>query len=1140
MKRILCFILVLWGIVGEIFAYDFSAVAPSGQTLYYAIRGNTHTVIVANPNAAYSFDINGAVLSVAFYSGETYSDFIEPIGDLVIPTSVVYNGISYAVTSIGLEAFLRCSGLTSVSIPGSVTSIDREAFCLCTGLMSVTLSDGVISIGQGAFSGCTALHSVIIPSTVTTIATNIFGGCTDLDVWMKSAIPPAPMYSGDSGLDFSWMDTIHIIVPYNSYELYSSAFLYPDRHLVFRDSIFVTVNNSTPTYGSVITSDNTITYPYPDSVVLTAFPNYGYHFVGWDDGTTDSMKVIHNLTHDTAFSVYFQKNQYNISVLSESDIMGIVAGSGQFYYLSELTISATPNYGYHFTSWSDGNTANPRILNLTRDTAFTALFAKNTYNLVASTSDSVKGIVTGGNTLEYLDSITILATPNYGYHFTMWNDGNTDNPRTVVATRDSLFTAIFDYNQYSVSVISLDSNMGEVSGEGSFNYLHECTVVAMAKYGYHFSSWTDGDTHIVRTFTLTQDTVFSAVFSKNMYTITGLSGNSSRGLVTGGETVDYLDSVTLIATPSYGYHFTQWNDGDTSNPRIIEASRDSVLVASFGFNKYNVLLNVDSNIYGNVYGSGMYNYLSQCNIFATANYGYHFTVWNDGDTNNPRTLTLTQDTMFTALFAKNTYSVSTVSSDTVRGMVFGDASSEYLDSVTITALPSYGYHFTAWSDGNTNNPRTIIVSKDSVLTAYFDYNQYTLALGVDTIIHGSVTGDGTYNYLSERIIFATANYGYHFTVWNDGDTNNPRTLTLTQDTMFTALFAKNTYSVSTVSSDTVRGMVFGDASSEYLDSVTITAFPNYGYHFTAWNDGDTNNPRTIIVLKDSVLTACFDYNQYTLALEVDTIIHGSVTGGGTYNYLSERTISATANYGYHFSNWNDGDTANPRTVTITQDTTLTAIFAKNTYLLVAESDDNAMGNVSGDGLFDYLDTATLEATAAPHYHFVHWSDGNTNNPRHYVITEDDTITAFFAIDTHHVSVESCDIAFGSVEGDGDYEYGTPVTVTATAYSGYTFVRWSNGITHNPYTFAVLQDTTLIAVFETETQGIDNIVDAAISVYTHGGRIIVEMEREDEINIYDIYGRKIDGGCKSHFEVPCSGAYLIKIGNHPARRVVVVR
>ena len=74
-------------------------------------------------------------------------------GDIVIPETVNYEGISYSVTSIGWEAFFRCSGLTSITIPNSVTSIGDYAFGYCSGLTSITIPNSVTSIGDYAFEG---------------------------------------------------------------------------------------------------------------------------------------------------------------------------------------------------------------------------------------------------------------------------------------------------------------------------------------------------------------------------------------------------------------------------------------------------------------------------------------------------------------------------------------------------------------------------------------------------------------------------------------------------------------------------------------------------------------------------------------------------------------------------------------------------------------------------------------------------------------------------------------------------------------------------------------------------------------------------------------------------------------------------
>ncbi len=101
-------------------------------------------------------------------------------GDITIPESVEYEGITYSVTSIGADAFYYCTGLKSVTIPNSVKTIGESAFNGCKNLSSVTIANGVTSIGVAAFQLCTSLTSLTIPNSVTAIAEGAFQGCSGL------------------------------------------------------------------------------------------------------------------------------------------------------------------------------------------------------------------------------------------------------------------------------------------------------------------------------------------------------------------------------------------------------------------------------------------------------------------------------------------------------------------------------------------------------------------------------------------------------------------------------------------------------------------------------------------------------------------------------------------------------------------------------------------------------------------------------------------------------------------------------------------------------------------------------------------------------------------------------------------------
>ena len=88
--------------------------------------------------------------------------------------------IPNSVISIGSDAFVGCTSLTSVTIPNSVTSIGGSAFSGCTNLTSITIPDSVTSIGSYAFEDCTSLTSVTIGNSVTSIGGSAFSGCTNL------------------------------------------------------------------------------------------------------------------------------------------------------------------------------------------------------------------------------------------------------------------------------------------------------------------------------------------------------------------------------------------------------------------------------------------------------------------------------------------------------------------------------------------------------------------------------------------------------------------------------------------------------------------------------------------------------------------------------------------------------------------------------------------------------------------------------------------------------------------------------------------------------------------------------------------------------------------------------------------------
>ncbi len=148
-KKLFTLLLAVAASVGTLFAQ-----VQIGD-LYYNLDATNHTAEVTSSSDKYS-------------------------GDIIIPSSVTYNSVSYSVTSIGNSAFRYCSGLTSVTIPNRVTNIGDGAFYECYRLTSVTIPNSVTSIGEVAFSDCYGLTSLTIPNSVTSIGDGAFSGCSGL------------------------------------------------------------------------------------------------------------------------------------------------------------------------------------------------------------------------------------------------------------------------------------------------------------------------------------------------------------------------------------------------------------------------------------------------------------------------------------------------------------------------------------------------------------------------------------------------------------------------------------------------------------------------------------------------------------------------------------------------------------------------------------------------------------------------------------------------------------------------------------------------------------------------------------------------------------------------------------------------
>ncbi len=136
--------------------------------------------------------------------------------------------------------------------------------------------------------------------------------------------------------------------------------------------------------------------------------------------------------------------QYTLTV-SAGDGGSVSTAGGTFSQGTEVSVTATPNSGYQFTSWSNGSTANPLNVTLNSNTSVTANFEAivNSYTLTVSSGDG-GSVSTEGGEYEEGTEVTITATPDEGYEFIGW-EGFEENNSTINLTlnNDINIVAIF-------------------------------------------------------------------------------------------------------------------------------------------------------------------------------------------------------------------------------------------------------------------------------------------------------------------------------------------------------------------------------------------------------------------------------------------------------------------------------------------------------------------------------------------------------------------------------------------------------------------------------------------------------------------------------------------------------------------------
>ena len=373
-----------------------------------------------------------------------------------------------------------------------------------------------------------------------------------------------------------------------------------------------------------------------------------------------------------------------------------------------------------------------------------------------------------------------------------------------------------------------------------------------------------------------------------------------------------------------------------------------------------------------------------------------------------------------------TYTITVSAYPEDFGTVSGGGTYAYGDTVTLTATPKEGHYLQYWSDGQSivskNSTYSFTVTGDRELTAWFGGGSYTVRVtaegGGDVKVGGKgeeITVEGGRPVTAKAI----PHNDYFFAGWIEADkwvpVNKWSSLNANNELEFVS---RNPEFYFIVGKDRHLKAVFlpqrcnlkvwmhiYDRDKPHINKVLAynewrdwgvgfvnKIVPPDGNGFVEWTSANikTKDTSGAIIVNDSVVsfgvqpiaqaaTLAFVFRNYDLRINASASSEdgGTVSGGGSFDYGEEVTLTATPNEGYQFVCWTENQliwgapsysspievsTEASYTFTVSRSRNLTAVFVENPYPLWVG--DTQVDSSNKDNILGAIDPATNEPTAA--------------------------------------------------------------------------------------------------------------------------------------------------------------------------------
>ena len=270
-----------------------------------------------------------------------------------------------------------------------------------------------------------------------------------------------------------------------------------------------------------------------------------------------------------SFKIIYTYTIPNYTVTLNAGAGGTVSGGGTYQNLSKVTLTATPNLGYDFVKWSDGDTNSSREITVWTDVTLSAEFAPQSCEVIIDPGEGYSGakaIVSGGGQYKFGDTVTIKAEAPIYHAFYAWRSYDIpngtyiwENPFTFTIDESLLYegelcdikiSCLLEFTGYTVKAIIEPKEAGKIYWGGIIDL---------------------GD-------------------GEELYWQEGEVTSEGTNILLPYSTSDY-SKLFVEAIPNKGYEFVQWADGVTTNPRMVSLSGDATFGAIFKIDKINQVYN---------------------------------------------------------------------------------------------------------------------------------------------------------------------------------------------------------------------------------------------------------------------------------------------------------------------------------------------------------------------------------------------------------------------------------------------------------------------------------------------------------------------------------------------------------------------